>query len=187
MDWNVRGRVWKFGDNVSGDDGVINFAIIRDYTREYDEKALAEMCMAAVRPEFPTMVRAGDLIVAGRNFALDNHPQVGVAIKACGVPAVIVESTNMGFIRKSLNVGLGVLTCPGISELVEDGDELEANFGTGDVRNLTGGRSLRTRPFSDLMVRILESGGCVPYLKDYVAAQRAGATTAREDIPVIRA
>ncbi len=26
----MQGRVWKFGDQVSGDDGIIDFSVVRD-------------------------------------------------------------------------------------------------------------------------------------------------------------
>ncbi|MBM3509119.1 MAG: hypothetical protein FJX61_03140 [Alphaproteobacteria bacterium] len=175
MTTQVRGRVWKFGDNISGDNGIIEFGMVRDYTKPYDEKALAETCFKRIRLEFRSQVKEGDIVVAGRNFAHHNHPQVGVAIKACGIRAIVVESTDTSFVRKSLNVGLPVLIAPGITRLIADGEQLEVDFATGAVRNATSGTSLASKPYSARMIAIWQSGGLVEYLRQTVDAARVAA------------
>ena len=76
------GRVWKFGDDIRGDSGILDFALIRDHSKPFDEKELAANCFKKLRPEFGEQVNDGDIIVAGRGFANYNHPQVSLAIKA---------------------------------------------------------------------------------------------------------
>jgi 3-isopropylmalate/(R)-2-methylmalate dehydratase small subunit len=174
MSTRVKGRVWKFGDNISGDNGIIEFGMVRDYTKPYDEKALADTCFKRIRPEFRAEVKVGDIVVAGRNFAHHNHPQVGVAIKACGIRAIVVESTDTSFIRKSLNIGLPVLICPGVTAIVEDGGTLEVDFATGDV-GAAGGTSLTTKPFSERMIAIWQAGGLVAFLQQTVGTTRVAA------------
>lgn len=170
-----RGRVWKFGDDVSGDDGVIEFAIIREgFGKEFDEAALRAMCFRRLRPEFPAEVRPGDIVVGGRNFAHHNHVEVSVAIRASGIAAVVVESCDAGFVRRALNVGLPVMICPGIAQAVEDGEVIEADPATGEVR-LPSGHVLRARPFSERMVAIWRAGGVIPLLEREFAARRAAA------------
>ena len=175
METQVRGRAWTFGDNISGDNGIIEFGMVRDYTKPYDEKALAETCFKRIRPEFRSQVKEGDIVVGGRNFAHHNHPQVGVAIKACGIRAIVVESTDTSFVRKSLNVGLPVLIAPGVTQLIADGEELEVDFATGVVRNVTRGMSLTTKPYSARMIAIWQSDGLVEYLRKTVDAVRVAA------------
>jgi 3-isopropylmalate/(R)-2-methylmalate dehydratase small subunit len=170
-----RGRVWKFGDNVSGDDGIIEFAIIREgFGREFDEDALRAMCFRRLRPEFPERVRAGDIVVGGVNFAHHNHVEVSVAIRASGIAAVVVDSCEAGFVRRALNTGLPVMTCPGIASAVADGEVIEADPASGEVR-LPSGRVLQARPFSDRMVAIWRAGGVIPLLAREFAERRAGA------------
>ena len=61
-----RGRMWKFGDNVHGDDGIIDFSIVREgFGKEFDEDALRAMCFRRLRPEFPAEVKPGDIVVGG--------------------------------------------------------------------------------------------------------------------------
>lgn len=160
----IEGRVWKFGDGISGDDGVIQFSRLPDLA-VFDEAALKAMCFQLIRPEFAQQVRASDLVVAGHNFAHHSHPHVCVALKASGVAAVVVESCDSGFVRKSLNVGLPVASCPGITGLVQEFEGIEVDLAKGEVRHKASGRSLPMRPFSERMLGILAAGGLIPFLK----------------------
>jgi 3-isopropylmalate/(R)-2-methylmalate dehydratase small subunit len=170
-----RGRVWKFGDDVSGDDGIIEFAIVRDsFGKEFDEDALRAMCFRRLRPEFPSSVKPGDIVVGGRNFAHHNHVEVSVAIRASGISVVVVESCDSGFMRRALNNGLAVMACPGIAASVADGEVISADPSTGEV-TLPSGRVLHAAPFSERMVQIWRAGGTIPLLAAEFAARRKAA------------
>ena len=173
----LRGRIWKFGDNLSGDDGIIDFSRVPDLG-SFDIPALKAMCFAAVEPGFPLEVRSGDIVVGGRNFAIQNHAHASVAIKASGVACVVVESCDSGFVRKSLNIGLPVLACPGVTRIVEPGDEIEVDLASGVVRNLRSSAMVQTRPFSPQMIAIWQAGGLVPYSRKRFEAM--GLTKAEE-------
>lgn len=178
-----RGRVWKFGHDVCGDDGIIEFAAVAaGFGREPDEAALRAMCFRALRPEFPAEVRPGDIVVGGRNFAHHNHVEVSIAIRASGIAAVVVESCEAAFVRRALNTGLPVLICPGIHDAVQDGEVIAADPATGLV-SLPDGRTLRARPFSERMVQIWRAGGIVPLLAREFAARRAAAATSQGEPP----
>ncbi|WP_426959324.1 hypothetical protein [Muricoccus radiodurans] len=171
----LRGRVWKFGDNICGDDGIIDFSIVREgFGKAFDEEGLRAMCFRRLRPEFPAEVRPGDLVVGGRNFGHHNHVEVSVAIKVSGIAVVVVESCESGIIRRALNVGLPIMTCPGITAAVEDGEVMEADPATGMIRTASGGE-LRAKPFSPRMVQIWKAGGTIPLLQREFAARRAAA------------
>lgn len=166
------GRVWKFGDDVSGDDGIIEFAIIRDgFGKEFDEDALRAMCFRRLRPEFPAEVQPGDIVVGGVNFAHQNHVEVSVAIRASGIAVVVVESCDFGFLRRALNVGLPVMICPGIHAGVRDGEVIAADPATGEV-SLSDGRILHARAFSPRMVATWRAGGIIPLLEREFAERR---------------
>ena len=158
------GRVWKFGDGISGDDGIIQFSRIGDLA-VYDEPALKAMCFELIDPGFARGVRAGDIVVAGHNFAHHSHPHVAVAIKASGIAAVVVESCDSGFVRKALNIGLPVMVCPGISSFVQPFEQLEVDLERGEVIHVGSHRRLSARPFSERMLGIVHAGGLIPFLK----------------------
>lgn len=161
----IEGRVWKFGDNISADDGIIQYSQVPDLGT-FDIPALKAMCFVILMPEFPERVRPGDVIVAGRNFGHHSHPHACVAMRESGITAVLVESTDSAFIRKSLNVGLPLVTCPGVSGLADTGDTVEADLAAGTVRNSGTGEALSFRPWAPRMVDIWRAGGLAPALKE---------------------
>ncbi len=161
----LRGRVWKFGDNISGDDGIIEFSIVANgFGKAFDTDALRAMCFRRLRPEFPAEVRPGDIVVAGRNFAHHSHIEVPVAMKAAGIVAVVVESAESAIIRRALNIGLPFITCPGIAAAVQDGEVLEADPATGIIR-APSGKVLQARPYSPGMVKVWQAGGAIALLE----------------------
>lgn len=169
----LRGRVWKFGDDLSGDDGIIEFSVVREQFGKLDEVVLKAMCFRKVRPEFPASVKPGDIVVGGRNFAHHNHVEVSAAIKYSGIAAVVCESCETGFLRKALNFGLPVVVCPGVSRIVKDGETIEVDPVSGRVE--ASGGTLAAQPFSERMVAVWKAGGLVPLLKKTTEARRLSA------------
>lgn len=162
---NLRGKVWKFGDEVSGDDGIIDFSAVRDgFGKAFDAPLLRQMCFRRLNPDFPEQVREGDIVVAGTNFAHQNHVEVSAAIKLSGIAAVVVESCESAFVRRALSQGLPVVVAPGITSMVEHGETIEVDPASGLIRT-SDGRSLRARPFSPRMVAIWQAGGLIASLK----------------------
>jgi 3-isopropylmalate/(R)-2-methylmalate dehydratase small subunit len=161
----ARGRVWKFGDQVSGDDGIIDYSAVRDgFGKAFDEPLLRQMCFRRLNPRFPLEVRPGDIVVGGANFAHHNHIEVSAAIKLSGIAVVVVESAESGFIRRALSQGLPIVAMPGIGAHVADGDVISVNPATGRIV-LANGASLQARPFSERMIAICKAGSLVEALR----------------------
>ena len=53
------------------------------------------------------------------------------------------------------------------TDRIDDGDELEVDLSAGTVRDLTNGAELRFSPVPDIMLRILNEGGLVPYIQKH--------------------
>jgi 3-isopropylmalate/(R)-2-methylmalate dehydratase small subunit len=153
----IHGRTWKFGDNISADNGIIQYSQVPDLAT-FDVPALKAMCFAELQPDFCERVGPGDLVVAGANFGHHSHAHACVAMKESGIAACVVESCDSAFIRKALNVGLPMVVCPGITEIVEQGDEIELDLATGEVRNTRSGAIRHARPFSDRMIEVWRAG-----------------------------
>ena len=164
----IEGRVWKFGDNISADDGIIQYSQVPDLGT-FDIPALKAMCFTGLMPDFPEKVRAGDIIVAGRNFGHHSHPHACVAMKESGIAAVLVESCNSAFVRKALNIGLPVIPCRGVSGLAEEGDVVRTDLATGEVTNSRTGKTLHYRPFAELMIEVWRAGDLASALKTRLA------------------
>ena len=165
MEFVYRGKVaWKFEDFFSGD------LILGDRMgfKEQDPEKLKNYVLTDFDPEFPAKFHKGDLMIAGRYFGGTRDHGGMAALKALGVSCVVAESWGRPEIRKCMTYAFPVLECPGISALANKGDELIVDLKTGEVRNITTGKALRTTPANEIQLEILEAGGFVPYLKQKV-------------------
>jgi 3-isopropylmalate/(R)-2-methylmalate dehydratase small subunit len=124
--------------------------------------------MQANRPEFAREVGKGDVIVAGKNFGCGSTRPASGNLVQLGIGGVIAESFGRIFIRNSINYGLPVLYCKGVYESFNEGDILQADFSTGEVKNLTTGKVLKSEPLPEVAMKILKAGGIVAMLeKEY--------------------
>jgi 3-isopropylmalate/(R)-2-methylmalate dehydratase small subunit len=115
---------------------------------------------------FVSRVSAGDIMVAGSNFGCgSSREHAPIAIKASGISLVIAESFARIFYRNAINVGLPIMECPEASAAINDGDEVEADFDTGVIRDVTTGQQFTAKPFPEFIKKIIEAGGLVTYTK----------------------
>ncbi len=167
MAMKVRGRAWKFGDNIDTD-----VVIPGRYLTLRDPDEMASHAMEVVRPDFARMVKAGDLVVAGRNFGCgSSREEAAFVLKRLGVSAVVAESFARIFFRNAINLGLPVVECKGVSEAVNDGDEVEVDLEGGVVRNVTKGVELKCTVLPDFLMDFVRSGGAIEALKRKLKAQ----------------
>lgn len=161
------GRVWKLGDNIDTD--VI---IPARWLNTTDPNELASHCLEDILPEFSRQVRAGDIIVAGRNFGCgSSREHAPIAIKASGVACVVAVSFARIFYRNSLNIGLPILECPGGTGRAETGHHLRVNVESGRVENLTTGEVYQANPFPPFMQELIKAGGLLPYVAAQIGRQ----------------
>ncbi len=158
----LRGKAFKFGDNITTDHiqpGRYNY--MRSNLPE-----LAKHVLEDADPTFATKVREGDFVVAGRNFGLGSSREHAPTImKMAGVGAVVAKSVARIFFRNAINVGLPVVICN--TDSINDGDELEIDLAAGIVKDVTSGVELAAGKLNPAMLKILEEGGLVPYIRKY--------------------
>jgi 3-isopropylmalate/(R)-2-methylmalate dehydratase small subunit len=158
----LRGRAFKFGDNISTDD----IAPGRWFHLRSNLPELAKHLLEDVNPGFVSQVKPGDFIVAGKNFGQgSSREHAAVIIKMAGVSAIVAKSAARIFFRNAINVGLPVLICD--SDRINDGDELEVDLKAGKVVNVTNGAELTSGKFPQVMINILDEGGLIPYIKKH--------------------
>jgi len=158
----VRGRVWKFGDSID-----TNVIAPLHVMRKGEIEEIAQHTMAAVRPEFPTQVRPGDIIVAGGNFGCGSHrEEANRVLEAVGIKAIVAESVARIFLRNSINLAYPTLVAPGVSSLVNDHDEMEIDYPKGKIRNLRTGKELPLPKYPPSMEQIFEAGGILTLLRE---------------------
>lgn len=152
-----RGRVWKFGDSIDTD------IISPGGDKEGNS---IRSTMTALRPEFPTSVKNGDILVAGRNFGCGSHREsANVVLHDVGLSVIIAESFARIFFRVGISLGFPIIIAPGITGIVEDGEELEVDYGKKKIRNLKTGKMIRFNPYPDSIQEIFDAGGLLPLLK----------------------
>ena len=156
----AQGSVIKYGDNVDTD--VI---IPARYLNSSDPKELAAHCMEDIDKEFVNQVKSGDLIVADKNFGCgSSREHAPIAIKAAGVSCVIAETFARIFYRNAINIGLPIIECPAAAKGIEAGDEVEVDFDTGVITNVTKGTTFQGQAFPEFMQKIIKAEGLVNYI-----------------------
>ena len=156
----AKGSVFKYGDNVDTD--VI---IPARYLNTTDPKELASHCMEDIDTEFIKQVKPGDIMVANKNFGCgSSREHAPLAIKTAGIDCVIAETFARIFYRNAINIGLAIIECPEAAKEIVAGDEVEVDFDTGIITDITTGKSWQGQPFPEFMQNIIKSGGLVPYI-----------------------
>ena len=159
---NAKGRVFKYGDNVDTD--VI---IPARYLNSSDPKELATHCMEDIDADFVNKVNEGDIMVATKNFGCgSSREHAPIAIKASGVSCVIAETFARIFYRNAINIGLPIIECKEASLGIDAGDEVEVDFDTGVITNVTKNETYQGQAFPEFMQKIIDSEGLVNYINN---------------------
>ncbi|MEA4854517.1 MAG: 3-isopropylmalate dehydratase small subunit [Christensenella sp.] len=158
---NTKGRVFKYGDNIDTD--VI---IPARYLNTSDPKELAAHCMEDIDTSFVSKVKKGDIMVGAKNFGCgSSREHAPIAIKESGISCVIAASFARIFYRNAINIGLPILECAEASCGIKEGDEVEVDFATGDIHDLTTGKTYKAQPFPDFIQDIIACGGLIEAVK----------------------
>lgn len=158
----LRGRAFKFGDNVSTDHIIPGkYANLRS-----DLPELAKHVMEDADPGFVDKVKPGDFIVAGKNFGLgSSREHAALVIKMAGVSAILAKSVARIFFRNAINQGLPVLICD--TDKISAGDEIEVNLAESVITDLTRNTKLTFGKIPKVMLGILNEGGLIPYISKH--------------------
>ena len=157
----ARGYVHTFGEDVNTD--VI---LPGKYLNVTDPDELASHCMESLDPEFPSKVTKGDVIVAGKNFGCgSSREHAPLAILYAGVSCVIADSFARIFYRNALNIGLPVLESPEAVAAIQAGDEVEVDFDSGRITDVTTGAEFASTPIPPFMQQILADGGLIAHVR----------------------
>lgn len=157
-----KGKVFKYGNNIDTD--VITPARYLNTTNSIE---YSKHCMEDLDKNFVKKVRKGDIIVAGENFGCgSSREHAPIAIKQCGISCVIAASFARIFYRNSINIGLPILESPEASREIKDGDIISIDVKTGDIHNITSGKTYQSVPFPKFINKIIKSGGLLNYIKD---------------------
>jgi len=163
MHVRLEGRARVLGDDVNTD-----YIITSARKREtIDERVLKQYLLETLDPAFAASVQSGDIVVAGRNFGCGSAMEVAVTVPlAAGIRAVLARSFARTYYRNAINNGLIPVECD--TSVIREGDRLIVDVGSDlTVRDETRGVTIAARALPAHMLRILEAGGLVPYIRAY--------------------
>ncbi len=157
----LKGRVWKFGDNIDTD------AIIpARYLNTSDPEELARHVMEDADKDFPSKVKSGDIIIAGANFGCgSSREHAPIAIKAAGIQAVVAKSFARIFYRNAFNIGLPIFESEGASQKIREGDEIQIDADKGIIKNITKKEEYTAKPITPFMKELISAGGLIEWTK----------------------
>ncbi|HEX08192.1 MAG TPA: 3-isopropylmalate dehydratase small subunit [Thermoplasmatales archaeon] len=159
----LKGKAWKFGDNIDTDQIFPGAYLTLTDIREMGKHAMEGV---PGKKDFAKKVKQGDIIVGGKNFGCgSSREQAPIAIKGSGVSMVIAKSFARIFYRNAVNIGLPILECKHVDK-IRDRDMLEVDLEKGVIKNLSTNNILQAIPLTSLEFEIMKAGGLINYLKN---------------------
>jgi 3-isopropylmalate dehydratase small subunit len=158
---NIKGRAHLLGDNINTD---VNCS--SKYLPGRDNAYIAQHAFEQVAPGFVSRFKAGDVIVAGRNFGINSSREQAVHImRMMGVAAIVAQSLGRQFFRNTINNGLPAIECD-ISGIAE-GDEIEIDFAAGRLAVAARHVNRAVAPLPPAVQQILAAGGLIAFLQKH--------------------
>ena len=79
---------------------------------------------------------------------------------------MIAKSFARIFYRNAINIGLAILECEQAADEIQAGDEVQVDFDTGVITDVTTGKTYQAQPFPPFIQNIIRSGGLLKSLKE---------------------
>lgn len=163
----IRGKVWKFGDDVNTD------VMAPGHTFDWPWEQLKKVVLQQIHPKFTQEAKPGDVVVAGKNWGCGSSRENAPAnLKKLGVCCVVAESFGRIYFRNSIALAFPNIVCRDVSRNFSEGDELELELETARIRNLTNGKEFQGEPLSKDMLDIIAKGGIIASLQERLGIRK---------------
>lgn len=161
-------KFWIFPDDDINTDVIFP----GKYTYEpFTPEEMAKHAMEDYLPSFVSEVRAGDIIVAGKNFGCgSSREQAVTCLTAGGISCIIAKSFARIYYRNAVNQALPLVISPECSDFVIKNQDIVKNevisvdFNTGIITLM--GKEFKFPKFDEQAAKIFEAGGLVEYTKE---------------------
>ena len=157
------GRLWLFEETINTDVLAPGFYM----KSSIDE--LSKHCLEAIRPEFASNVRKGDVILAGENMGVgSSREQAAEVLKFLGVSCIIAKSFAGIFYRNAINLGLPVFTLPSEPSLPKqfvDGSFVNFDFDSTTLNLEQPSLQVKLDPLPKFLRELITDGGLVLHLE----------------------
>ncbi|KJU84078.1 3-isopropylmalate dehydratase, small subunit, partial [Candidatus Magnetobacterium bavaricum] len=145
------------------------------YLTTADPAELARHVMEDADKDFPTKVKAGDVIVAGANFGCgSSREHAPIALKASGLSAIVAGSFARIFYRNAFNIGLPIFESPEAVNQIREGDVIEIDTGAGVISNTTTGAKYQAKPIPPFMEELITAGGLIQWTRNQLGLATSG-------------
>jgi 3-isopropylmalate/(R)-2-methylmalate dehydratase small subunit len=152
-------RAWVFGDDIDTD------VLAPGRYMKAEVAEIAKHCLEAIDPSFASNVKAGDILVDGRNFgAASSREHAPAALKHLGIAALVAESFAGLFYRNALNLGLPALVCRD-AKRIRNGDEVQIDYEKDEILDLTTRETFAFEPIPGHLMEMVRDGGLLPHLE----------------------
>ena len=150
----LRGRVWKFGDDIDTD-----IIMPTQHLSYADWEEVKRHLFEPLRPELAAKLSEGDIIVAGNNFGCgSSREQAAEAIATSGIRCIIAKSFARIFFRNAINNGVLLIECPELPDHVAEGDTVEVVINSHISHN---GKTYAIPKMPENLYRLIKAGGLV--------------------------
>lgn len=158
----IQGKARRVGDNVNTDQMYPT-----RYTSIVEDSEMAKHCMEDYDPDLIKRMDPGDVLVAGVGFGCgSSREHAPKSVKAAGFSCVVAKGFSRIFYRNAINIGLPILECEAAANGIDAGDEVEVNFDTGVITDVTKGESWQSAAFPPFIQNIIKAGGLLKSLKE---------------------
>lgn len=155
----VKGRVWL----IKKDDIDTDMIYHNRYLQITDPEEMGQYIFDNLEgyEDFAKKCKPGDIVITGKNFGAGSSRQQAVdGFKTLGIQAIIAESFGAIYERNAINAAFPIMTYKDLKTAdIDDGDEIEVHFKTGELKNLTKGRFATIEQFSEVQMEIYKNGG----------------------------
>ena len=156
------GKIFKFHKDLDTDQIIASQYLLLPTVEEMKSHAFESL-----DAEFPAKVKPGEYVVGEENFGCgSSREQAPAVLKALGVQAVVAKSFARIFYRNAINIGLPVIVCQELPDVVETGDEMELSLTEGVAK--AKGRTFSCTKLPEYMQKILNEGGLIASLNKEV-------------------
>jgi 3-isopropylmalate/(R)-2-methylmalate dehydratase small subunit len=153
-------KVWKYGDNINTD---MLFPGKYTYTCSTAEEIKPHL-LEDLDPSFAKNVKAGDIILAGKNFGCgSSREQPVVGLKSAGIKAVVAGSFARIFYRASINQGLLLVECLDAVNAYKEGDEIKLDIDNGEI--VVDSKTFTFPKLPKEILAIRDAGGLLAYTR----------------------
>jgi homoaconitate hydratase family protein/3-isopropylmalate dehydratase small subunit len=155
----IEGRCWLIiKDNIDTD-----MIFHNRYLAITDIKEMGQYTFDNLKgyEDFSKNAKPGDIIITGKNFGCGSSRQQAVdCFSALGIQAIIAESFGAIYERNAINAAFLVLICKDLAGLdLINGDSINVNLRTGEIKNLRNKKASVAERFSDVQYEIYQKGG----------------------------